>query len=122
MTYLQTRLKSFRSKKKYHNQTKEYNGKWYDSKFEANFAEELDWRKKAGEIKEVIPQFKISIDINDHHICNYFIDFKVINSDDSVTFYEVKGFVTQLWNLKWKLTMALAEEIEPGAEWIIVKK
>jgi len=45
-----------------------YNGKKYDSIREANHAEELDWRIKAGEIKEVITQFKISLDVKDRHI------------------------------------------------------
>jgi hypothetical protein len=34
---------------------------------------------------------------------------------------EVKGFPTPLWELKWKLCMALKDKIESGAEWIVVK-
>ena len=118
----QSRLKNIRTKGKYHNKTQHYNGRNYDSKLEAHYAEELDWRKKAGEIKEIIPQFRIQIKVNETHIANYYIDFKLIMSDDSVQFHEVKGFETEVWRLKWKLCQALADEIEPGAEWFVIKK
>lgn len=121
MTYQKSYLSNIRKKKKYHNKTQIYGGRRYDSIFEARYAEELDWRKKAGEIKEIIPQFKISLDVNGVHIANYFVDFKIIMSDDSVQFHEVKGFQTMEWQLKWKLTQALMPEIEPGAELILIK-
>ena len=92
MTYMVYKNKDFRKKGKYSNQTKQFMGRSYDSKMEANFAEELEWRKKAGEIKEIIPQFKIDLKgLQGKHVCNYYVDFKVINSDDSITYYEVKG-------------------------------
>ncbi len=82
--YLQTTKKDFRTKSKYKNKSKNYNGRTYDSIKEATHAEELDWRKKNGEIKEIIPQYKISLDVNGVHIANYYIDFKVIMSDGSI--------------------------------------
>lgn len=108
--YKQTTTKQFRTKSKYRNQTKRYGGRSYDSIKEANHAEELDWRIKAGEIKEVIPQYKIDLKINDRHISNYYIDFKVILSDGDIEYHEVKGFETEVWRLKWKLTEALYPE------------
>lgn len=111
----------YRSKSKYGNKTKIYNGRTYDSIREANHAEELDWRKKAGEIKEIIPQHRISIDVAGVHICNYFVDFKVILKDDSVEYHEVKGFETETWRLKWKLFSALLDEIDKGAELIVIR-
>ena len=114
--FTQQRLKHFRSKKKYNNTSKTYNGRTYDSKLEANFAEELDWRKKAGEIKEIIPQHKIEVrGLQGKRVCNYYVDFKVINSDDSVTYYEVKGMELPLWQLKWKLTEQQMALDEPGS-------
>jgi len=112
--------KSYRSKSKYRNKTKIYNGRTYDSIREANHAEELDWRIKAGEIKEVIPQFKIDLKVSGKHICNYYPDFKVIMADGSIQFHEVKGFKTDVFILKWKLFEALINEIEPGAELLII--
>ena len=121
MAYRQFNKSGFRTKSKYGNKTRHYNGRTYDSIREATHAEELDWRKKAGEIKEIIPQFKIDIRVNGIHICNYFIDFKCIMSDDSVQFHEVKGMVLPVWELKWKLCQALKDEIEIGAEWFVIK-
>jgi len=105
--YRQFTKKSYRTKSKYNNKSKTYNNKTYDSIREATHAEELDWRIKAGEVKEVIPQFKISLDIGKYHIANYYIDFKVILSDGEIEYHEVKGFATEIWRLKWKLTEAL---------------
>ena len=63
--------KRFAKKRTKHNARRTfYNGRWYQSGLECEYAQELDWRKKAGEIKEIIPQFKIDIRINDIHICS----------------------------------------------------
>lgn len=120
--YTVFKTRDFRKKSKYMNQSKHFGGRTYDSKLEAKFAEELQWRKKAGEIKEIIPQYKIDLrGLQGKHICNYYIDFKVINSDDSITFFEVKGMVLPLWQLKWALTEQQIAIDEPGAELIIIK-
>lgn len=121
MTYFQTNKKNYRTKAKYNNKRRDYNGRWYDSIREANHAEELDWRIKAGEIKEVIPQFKIDLKVNGMHITNYYVDFKVVMKDDSIQFHEVKGMVLPLWAMKWKLLEATIDEVEPGAELIVIK-
>ena len=113
--------KSYRTKSKYGNKTKIYNGKCYDSIREANHAEELDWRIKAGEIKDVIPQFRIPIVVNNIRICNYFVDFRVIMKDGTIQYHEVKGFETEVWRLKWKLFEALIDEIDKGAELLVIK-
>lgn len=105
--YRQFTKNSFRSKSKYKNKSKTYNGRTYDSIREANHAEELDWRKMKGEIKEIIPQYKISLDISKYHIANYYVDFKVVLADGEIEYHEVKGFQTEIWRLKWKLTEAL---------------
>ena len=77
---------------------------------------------KAGEIKEIIPQYKIDLRVNGLHITNYFCDFKIILSDGSVQFIEAKGMVLPLFQIKWRLLEALINEIEPGAELIVVKQ
>lgn len=119
--YTQYSKSGFRTKSKYRNKSKQYNGRTYDSIREATHAEELDWRKKAGEVKEIIPQYKIDLKVNGKHICNYYCDFKVILSDGSIQFQEVKGMVLPLWQMKWALLEALIDEIEPGAELIVIK-
>jgi hypothetical protein len=102
--------RKFASRNKYNAKKTKYNDRYYDSALEANYAFELDARKKAGEIKEIIPQYKISLDVNDSHIANYYMDFKVILIDDSIEMHEVKGMETQLWRLKWRLAQALYPE------------
>lgn len=106
------------SKNKYNSKRTKYNGRYYDSAMEAAYAEKLDFRKKNGEIKEIIPQFKISIDINGEHIANYYMDFKVILSDGRIEMHEVKGAETQLWRMKWRLSKAL----HPEWNFILIKQ
>lgn len=84
-----------------------YNGYNYDSKREAEYAAELDWLLKAKEIKSWDRQVKLSIDINDVHICNYFVDFEVHYYDGRKEYHEVKGYETDLWKIKWKLSKAI---------------
>lgn len=108
-------------KNKYNAKKQRYNGRTYDSKLEASYAMELDWRKRAGEIKEIIPQYKIDLRVNGKHICNYYMDFKLIMADDSVEFHEVKGFEADLWKMKWRITEATLHEIEPNAKLVLVK-
>lgn len=100
----------------------EYGGLWYQSAKECEYAKELDFRMKAGEIIEIKPQFKIPIKVNGVLICNYYPDFRVVLKDQTIQYHEVKGFETQLFYLKWKLLNALKHElIEPGAELILIK-
>lgn len=108
-------------KAKYNNKTSQYNGRFYDSVKEANYARDIDWRIKAGEVKEVIPQYKIDLKVNGKHICNYYCDFKLIMADDSIEFHETKGFRTADFNLKWRLLEVLIDEIEPGATMVLIK-
>ncbi|HUX56250.1 MAG TPA: DUF1064 domain-containing protein [Bacteroidales bacterium] len=106
---------------KYKAERQTFNGRSYHSKKEADYAVQLAWQKKAGEIKEITPQFKIDIRVNGKHITNYYIDFRVVYSDDRVELIEVKGFATPEWMLKFRLTEALLDEIEPGAKLVIIK-
>ena len=106
---------------KYNAVKQHYGDSHYHSKFEASYAQDLDWRLKAKEIKSWERQVKLSLNVNGKHICNYYIDFKIIHNDNSVELIEVKGFSTDVWRLKWKLCEALIDEIEPGAKLTIVK-
>ena len=97
-------------KNKYGAIAKEYNGIIYHSKLEAQYAAELDLRLKAKEIKGWRRQVKISLDVNGFHICNYYIDFVIEHKDGTEEYVEVKGFQTEIWRLKWKLTEALLQD------------
>lgn len=102
--------KTYFKRNKFNAKSTQYNGRYYDSKLEASYAIELDWRIKAGEIKEVVPQYKISLDINGEHIANYYMDFKVILTDGTIEMHEVKGAETPLWRMKWRIAKALHPE------------
>lgn len=106
---------------KYNNTPQRYNGSRYDSKKEAEFAKQLDLRVLAGDIKGWEKQVKLSLNVNGKHITNYFIDFKIINNDDSIELVEIKGMETEVWKLKFRLTEALIDELYPGAELIVIK-
>jgi len=89
---------------KYGNQTSTYNGILYHSKFEANYAAELDLLLQAGEITKWERQVKIDLKgENGSHITNYFIDFVVYHRSGITEYVECKGFETEVWRLKWKL-------------------
>lgn len=96
--------------KKYKNITSYYNGYWYQSKREAEHAHSLDLLKKAKHEKDRVVnwerQFKVSFDINGHHICNHFVDFKVEYADGRVELHEVKGMESDVWKLKRNLLEA----------------
>lgn len=105
---------------KYGNRKTEYNGIKYDSKKEAEFAQQLDLLKRAGEVRSWERQKRISLDINGYHICNYYIDFVVTCADGVEEYVEVKGFETEVWRLKWKLFEALWAD-KPDVRLIVIK-
>jgi hypothetical protein len=55
---------------KYHAKTCFYNGFWYDSKFEANYAMNLDMRLKAKDIDSWERQYPARIMYNGEKICS----------------------------------------------------
>lgn len=121
MAYNVKYIKQTKTKNKYNAKGQEYDGKWYHSKKEARYAEELDWLKKAGKIQDWKRQVKIELNVNGRHICNYYVDFKVIDPHGAIEYHEVKGFETQEWRIKWALFHALIDEIDPGATLVVIK-
>ena len=101
-------------KSKYQAKKQTYRGRSYDSKLEAAKAVDLDWLLKAGEIKEWKPQHKFALKVGEIHICNYYIDFRVVNNDGSIDYIEIKGFETDIWRLKFRVTKAIFDELTPG--------
>ena len=107
---------------KYNAQSTYYDGIKFDSKFECKYYQDLLWKQKAGEIAKIEVHYKLELKVNGIKICNYAIDFRVTNSDGSVTYIETKGVETYDWRIKWNLFMALLPEIDPGAEAMVVKE
>ena len=124
MTHRVVYWKQNKRKNKYNAKGTEYGGKWYHSAKEAKYAEDLDWRVKAGEIEKWSGQFKLRLFMDDHFLCNYYMDFKEWHTNGDIVYTEVKGFETELWRLKWKITEALwpnIEGVEEHAQLQIVK-
>jgi hypothetical protein len=104
-------------KNKYRNVKTEYRGRVYASKLEADYAINLDWKKHTGEIIEWAAQVRIPLKVNDIKICDYIVDFVVIDKNDKRTFVECKGYETKEYKLKAKLVRALY----PEYNFIVVK-
>lgn len=95
---------------KFSNHRTEYNGIYYDSIKEADYAMELDLRVKTKDLKEWKRQVPIDMYVNGEKICTYRIDFVEIDHHGNETWTEIKGFETAEWRLKWKLFSALYPE------------
>ncbi len=107
---------------KYNNKSSIFEGFPYDSKLEAEYAQELSLRKKAGDILDWERQFKVSIDISGFHICNYYVDFRVLEKDESYTLTEIKGMETDLWRIKRKLLKAVWLPEHPDHQYEVIKQ
>lgn len=83
----------------------------YDSKFEAGYAQELELRKKAGDIKDFEEQKTLELIVNGYVVCTYRIDFIIIHNDGLKEYVETKGFATPVWKLKWKLFEACYSDL-----------
>ena len=97
----------------------EYGGYTYDSKFEASYAQELDLRKKAGDILDYERQKTLELVVNSYLVCTYRIDF-VVYHDGCTEYVELKGWPTPVWRLKWKLFEALFDR--PGNKLTIIQQ
>jgi hypothetical protein len=105
----------FQSKRynKFGNKSTQYNGSYYDSIKEADYAQSLDLRMHAkgkDKLKSWKRQVPIELRINDQKICTYKIDFVETDMNDNDTYTEIKGFETPEWRLKWKIFDALYPE------------
>lgn len=95
-----------------------YNGRKYDSKAEANYAQELDLRLKAKDILLWEPQVTIKLEIEGKLVCSYRADFKVTLKNGIIQYVDVKGMSLPIFKLKMKLLKILHPEINL----LIVKK
>lgn len=84
---------------KYGAKRTEWNGKMYDSKFEAETAWSLEIRKKSKDIKDYETQYKIICWAYDEHGNKAFevkhkVDFRIHHNDGSFELLESKGIET----------------------------
>lgn len=114
---------------KYGAKRTEYDGRKYDSKFEASIAAELDIRLRAGEIKGWEPQYKVEMYAYDKWgkpvlKKTHKVDFRVHELDGSYTLLEAKGVETQdyLDRRKWLLKLWLPENLDHVYEVVYNRK
>jgi len=81
---------------KYHSRRTFYNGRWYHSKKEAQYAEYLNAQVNTGEIKFWLSQIAFHLPGK----TKYLLDFMVFMLDGTTKFIEVKGFETKLGLIK----------------------
>jgi len=98
-----------------------FNGDKYDSGFEASVAQDLEFRRKAGEITRWERQVKIPLVVNGYLIANYYIDFVVYYPNGTVEYVEAKGYATEVWRMKWKIFEALYSE-KPDVKLTVIKQ
>lgn len=109
-------------------QSQVYNGRAYDSKFEASVAKELDTLRKAANPRErvvdVEPQHKVEIrsPITDKLICRYYVDFRVEYADGHIELIEAKGHRTEVFRLKLKLLEQIWLPQHPEVEYRIIQQ
>lgn len=92
---------------KYRNRRTEYAGRAYASQKEAQFAQTLDLRKRAGEVRDWRPQVRIPLKIDGETVCTYVVDFEVFLADGTIELIETKGYETALWKLKRRMFEAI---------------
>jgi hypothetical protein len=105
---------------KYGAKTTEYGRVLYHSKKEAGFARDCDLRVKAGELIGWDRQVKISLDIGEFHICNYYCDFFLHYANGKKQLVEIKGYMTEIYRLKRKILEATYLKQHPEIEYLVI--
>lgn len=85
---------------KYHAKKTEFNGIIYDSKFESSVAQDLELRKKAGEIVKIERQVPLELRIYGKLWRTWKIDFIAHLPDGSREFIEAKGMELSDFKMK----------------------
>ena len=89
----------------------EYMGYKMASHLEIKFAEKLEYEKLANLNKGWDYGVEYSLDVNGIHICNYVLDFRVHNLDDTCSYFDTKGIQKgtslTMFRIKRKLMKAI---------------
>lgn len=93
---------------KYGAEKTEVDGRVFASKREAERYQELKILEQAGEIKDLICQWRYRLEVNGTLICHYIADFVYVDLRTKKSICEdVKGVKTPLYKLKKKLMFAV---------------
>lgn len=112
---------------KYGAKKTEFDGKLYDSKFEASVAMELETRKIAGDIKDYDKQYRIEArayteDGKLAFVEKHKVDFRIHHNDGSFELYEAKGVETDNYKFKKKCLESLWLPLHPDHTYTVVKQ
>ncbi|TAJ75559.1 DUF1064 domain-containing protein [bacterium] len=99
----------------------EYKNQTYHSKSEAGYARDYDLMLQSGELSKVERQIKIPLGVNGHHICNYYVDFRLTYHDGRIELIEVKGFETEVFRLKRLLLEATYLAENPDITYRVIR-
>lgn len=116
-----TKAHQSRRANKYNAQRVESSNGSYPSKLHQTIHEQLLWRQKAGEIKEIIPEYKVEWYVNEVKIQGHLIDYKCIMADDSIEFYEPKGVETDRFKVNKQFIIAQLGVMYPGCRYFLCK-
>lgn len=121
MTYVQ------RYGNKYGAKRTEFNGRKYDSKFEAGVAQDLELRLKSGEITEIEPQYKLEMWAYRENGLPAFkvshkVDFRVANKDGSYELVEAKGVETADYKMRRKFLENIWLPDHPDHTYTVIKQ
>lgn len=72
----------------------EHNGYIYDSRKEGRYAQDLDLRKRAGEILDWDKQWPLEVYIEGKHFFTTKVDFRLHMVDGSFELHEIKSYIT----------------------------
>ena len=101
---------------KYRAKSTQFQGITYHSKLEAAYAEELELRRMAKDIKSWDRQHKFDLKVNGMHITNYYIDFVITHNDGSKEYVECKGLELGEWKMKWRILEATFDDFKESPD------
>lgn len=104
-----------------------FNGRKFDSKFEASVAADLELRKKAGDIQDYECQYKIEAwayheDGIKAFKVSHKVDFRVHHNDDSYELIEAKGVETADYKMRRKFLEELWLPMHQDHTYTVVKQ
>lgn len=105
----------------------EFNGKLYDSKFEAGVAQDLELRKKAKDILDYETQFKVEVWCYRENGLAAFkvshkVDFRVHHKDGSFELVEAKGVETADYKMRRKFLEEIWLPDNPDHTYTVIKQ
>lgn len=112
---------------KYGAKRTEFNGKIYDSKYEASVAQELETRKRAKDIKDYETQYRIEAKIYREDGVHAFtikhkVDFRLHHNDGSYELLEAKGVETADYKMRRRCLEQIWLPQHPDHIYTVVKQ